>query len=241
MSKFHEEFLHQNSKNEDDLLEKCATPNGLKRILTDVGFFKRAVMTGEKQPISIWICNISKPWCKRKEKIAWGGEHPCSSYADICKYAYLRYADLPYGTPDRLTGIKHSGKLVEVYPKGINIEEVTPSYESEVPCKHGNFFVGYADMEINVVAQRTATLPINNGWEWEDFALKEYRERVIVELKPKITNVGAVIRQVKTYMEILGCRRGAVVTYSKLSRGKRELLKHESITPIQVGEGVHEL
>jgi len=70
----------------------------------------------------------------------------------------------------------------------------------------------------------------------ERYAIKK-SGTILVELKPKITDIGAVLRQVKTYREYLPDITNTVIaTFSEVSDDIRQIVKHENVT-IVVFEG----
>jgi len=74
-------------------------------------------------------------------------------------------------------------------------------YETEQIVKNGTFIIGYVDMVIDVTypdcAERT-TYNLHKS-RWETSEPGDFSFRVYVEAKPTITDVGAVMRQLKTY------------------------------------------
>ncbi|MFZ2471371.1 MAG: hypothetical protein WAW52_05440 [Methanothrix sp.] len=106
-------------------------------------------------------------------------------------------------------------------------------YETEVLCKSGNsFIIGYADLIFS----------------WEMFFSETYvlanhptnAVRYVIEAKPELTDVGAVLRQLKTYKatkeRIWEADRWkivpvymAIATYSSISDDVRAYLEHEGV------------
>lgn len=112
-------------------------------------------------------------------------------------------------------------------------------YETEVICKNGAFIVGYADLLITFTSEK-----------WLTGCLEEYKKNllyerlskhVLVEIKPELDDVGAVLRQLKTYETILGRYYGdlakVIVTYSCPDVEVFEYLAHEGIRIVVFEEG----
>ena len=78
---------------------------------------------------------------------------------------------------------------------------LTLRFESEYLVKRGNYIVGYCDL----VARRK--------WEWLEVGMNHSQfpcgiptltQAIFFEIKPRITSVGDVLRQVKTYRDCCG-------------------------------------
>lgn len=127
-------------------------------------------------------------------------------------------------------------------------------YETEVLCRNGTFIIGYADILIKVLtdvsddlekeisrrahrlitdyrvpeaeAFRSARISLNDGRADSGF-------RVLVECKPTLDDVGAVLRQLKTYESILykgyGTFKKVIATYSAPSEDVINYLSHEGV------------
>lgn len=140
------------------------------------------------------------------------------------------------------------------YCKAKNYEtsDYIEKYETEVLCKNGTFIIGYADVVFSV------TLPHKNSNEYNPLPLKY---QCIMEIKPQLTDAGAVLRQLKTYADILkiydqfyyvksqenpfaDARRGRVipgnlmiVTKTKPDDSVINYLEHEGVRVIVFDEG----
>lgn len=126
--------------------------------------------------------------------------------------------------------------------RGIEIEvheSITEKidYETEVICRSGSFIVGYADILIKYRIDNRAYGSMDG---YEVFRhLAGDRKQVLVELKPTLDDVGAVLRQLKTYESIL---RGddklekVIVTYDQQNEDLIEYLKHEGVRLIRFEE-----
>jgi hypothetical protein len=75
---------------------------------------------------------------------------------------------------------------------GAKILNIDEDYETEVICKNGNFIIGYADIVYTILLQTD----INH------YSLP-HRYQCVIEAKPEMNDVGAVVRQLKTYADIL--------------------------------------
>lgn len=139
---------------------------------------------------------------------------------------------------------KDNGPNVKSYLESIGTEiEVKESitekteYETEVICKSGSFIIGYADIFIKYNISRHAIGSLE-GLDVSQYLGSDYKH-VLVELKPQLDDIGAVLRQLKTYESILG-REGrlekVIVTYDQQSEDLIEYLKHEGVRLIRFEE-----
>lgn len=112
-------------------------------------------------------------------------------------------------------------------------------YETEVICKNGAFIIGYADILITFKSERWLVGQLD-GFERSvlDARLSKH---VLVEVKPELKDVGAVLRQLKTYETVLSHRCGeiskVVVTYSCPPVDVFEYLEHEGVRIVVFEEG----
>lgn len=105
--------------------------------------------------------------------------------------------------------------------------QIYTSFETEVICKSRNhrseFILGYADIVITVGDEENVSICSNPFVQ------------ILVEVKPELSDVGATLRQIKTYEDSL--RRAprffkAIVTYSKIDPDVVEYLDHEHVKVI---------
>jgi hypothetical protein len=110
-------------------------------------------------------------------------------------------------------------------------------YETEVICRSGSFIVGYADILIKYRIDHRATGSMD-GYEASRHLAGD-RKQVLVELKPALDDIGAVLRQLKTYESILrgdGNFEKVIVTYDQQNEDLIEYLKHEGVRLIRFEE-----
>jgi len=131
-------------------------------------------------------------------------------------------------------------------------------YETEVICKSGQFIIGYADIYIQVfedgdcsddLIEKRARRLINDFRLPEAEAYRSARRSItasstgiLVECKPSVADFGAVIRQLKTYEDILKSRGAArlfkvIATYSTPTKQVLDYLSHEDIVVVVFEEG----
>jgi len=118
--------------------------------------------------------------------------------------------------------------------------------ETEVLCKSGSFILGYADMIFHLNETYYTVHDIDcEGRQWyEDGKISEAPSQigwqtnvhVVIEVKPELKEIGSVLRQIKTYMDVLRIQHGVLVTSSILPQSKIDLLKSESVFVISVTE-----
>lgn len=119
------------------------------------------------------------------------------------------------------------------------VERVTEKidYETEVICRSGSFIVGYADILIKYRIDDRVYGNMN-GYETSQHLVGD-RKQVLVELKPALDDIGAVLRQLKTYESILrgdGKFEKVIVTYDQQNEDLIEYLKHEGVRLIRFEE-----
>lgn len=251
MSKFYEEFFKQKGSAHDQLVVKCVTAEGKKRILESLHFLERARNSLSEPPEKIWICDCMKTeWCKSLSKWAWTKQPTCSRHygppckqfdpqfeeklGDPTKYDPKKMESVPTGKIEQLNPI---GEWTKVEPL-VSVDDPVVTYEAEVICKNNNFIVGFADLLFQARTIVRMSLKLSEDWVWKDLRTKEYDERMIVDAKPELTDFGAVLRQIKTYMNVLRVPRGVVVTYSDPPAELIELLKNEAVYVVKFPKGV---
>jgi hypothetical protein len=93
---------------------------------------------------------------------------------------------------EEITRIVQEG--VSVDPHFQKTERI--DYQTEVICKSGSFIIGYADLLISFERIVTADITYKNN---NLRSTKTNTTYTLVEVKPELEDVGAVIRQLKTY------------------------------------------
>ena len=103
-------------------------------------------------------------------------------------------------------------------------------YETEVLCKNGGFIIGYADF---VVTHSFKTTISASYLEHKFKRTFTSTSRTLVEVKPKLNDVGAVLRQLKTYHNILSRNDDnlsmCIVSGEKVQPHIMKLLEHEKV------------
>jgi len=239
MKKFHDEFFKKGSAEHDELVLKCVSREGKLKIIETVK------ETFGVKTDSVWVCDCANiPHCKSQEKTAWKFEHECAECTGDCRQwkACENYDETknPFPKNKQITRITCS------CPKNVNLifKEPSVSHQSEVICKTGNgFIIGYADLFFYI-----DNLPIDadlgNGWIWNDFyttdgipTSRRPIKKILIEVKPRLKDFGSVLRQLKTYMDILRDRVerlvGVICTYSELEPAAIDLLKQEGIAVVK--------
>jgi len=255
MPKFHDEFFRKGSPEEDKLVLRCLTPAGklaiAKAVESAIGeelvppqngaaYGKRKVAVcdskntphcKEGKPTMVahhgefgergLVCAVSSPY-----STAW--EVKCEYFDKTTPYTKVSAKLLPHGqeTVDALLFVRES--------------EFKIDHETEVLCRNNGFIVGYADLVLRLSGLLKLSAKIKDDWTWKDFDTVPLGEtKIVVEVKPEIKQCLQVLRQLKTYMEMLRIHRGAIATYSALDKDTIELLKHEKIAVVKFDEFPH--
>lgn len=244
MSKFHDEFFRNGSPAHDKLMIKCLSSAGIKKIRDEIDTYSEILhIYGGKK--TVMICSTGENGEKsarnttteRSLSKSYDGETCCSSrfssYRESCKYAIEKRCQLIE------RGILPIDKEVS---KKINISEIEVSKETEVIIKNGTFIIGYADALLDLTYKGNVDFEIEPGWTWKNANEIDERVRILIEAKPKINSIGEVIRQIKTYRDIIksnDARSGrdykifsVITTYSILSEEELEYLKNEDISVV---------
>lgn len=259
MSRFHDEFFRQGSPVHDALMIKCMQKDCIHRIIDTIDLSGQVLRTAP-EVTRYWLNNRTVTICTLNsgKQVAWKGEYrnqgvdgprvtedyhgdkgyliKCSHY-EKCKHA---------------SDCTHHGKEWKKenrpYPKVVsfsyNIENLIEktSYETEVIARNGNFILGYADAVIRITSEITINAVIDPGWTWSKFESLQIETDILIEAKPKITSIGEVIRQLKTYRDSLHRVHGelgypipmlpVIVTYTKLDSPALSYLKNENISVV---------
>lgn len=241
MSKFHKEFFKQGGTEHDELILRVTS--NLRRIIkrTDLpNYIKKSVKTRErrfrdieKNP-KIWVCNCKDiKFCSKDCNVGWNKERFCTKiekdyrdklvFRDKCKY----FVSDKYNKQEEEVLKKGEWKKGRLLKRDVfQVDD----YHTEVLCKSGDFIVGYADLVAYLSFKRFYHLKIEDS-TWTNFYDKIIEDKkVIIEVKPKVKDFGAILRQIKTYMDTLKDNPyGMIVTYSDISNEMRELLKKEGV------------
>lgn len=124
-------------------------------------------------------------------------------------------------------------------------KELQIDYETEVLCQsHGyksNFIIGYADILIKLFVQRDEDparygLPAGSPCQ-----MREILAKILVECKPELTDIGSVLRQIKTYKSLLYDGRSnfhnVIASYDEPPQKVIDYLKHEGVEIVIFEEG----
>ena len=259
MSRFHDEFFRQGSPVHDALMIKCMSPGGIKKI-TDAVNLSQDILRAAGDAAryfdrSVTICDL-----KDGRKMARRGE----SVPEI-KYEFARKPD---GKTDwdrrielcsRIRSCENASECAFCrdnkpwYKKEVkfsyHVEEFLTKidYETEVLVKNGNFILGYADGVIKTTNKVALDAEIEADWVWEGFCSIQVDTDILIEAKPKITSIGEVIRQLKTYKSFLGRANAetgyripmvpVIITYSNLETDALDYLGNEGIKVVVFEEG----
>jgi hypothetical protein len=111
------------------------------------------------------------------------------------------------------------------------------NYETEIICRNGNFIIGYADLLISISQKAEVNA------EFQEFKFNEYYESAfytLVEVKPKLNDIGAAIRQLKTYHHILKMKYQnlsmVIVSGENVPENTQNFLEHEKIRVLESSE-----
>ncbi|MFA7164631.1 MAG: hypothetical protein WC124_02125 [Desulfoplanes sp.] len=173
------------------------------------------------------------------------GEKPVLEKQDVPKTAKALMGKDYNGNPVLVCDLETnlpSNVRYALEQRGIEIEvheSITEKidYETEVICRSGSFIVGYADILIKYRIDNRAHGSMD-GYEVSQHLVGD-RKQVLVELKPALEDIGAVLRQLKTYESILrgdGKFEKVIVTYDQQNVDLIEYLKHEGVRLIRFEE-----
>lgn len=250
MSRFHDEFFRQGSPAHDALMIKCLSKAGIEKILSTVDIATH-VTSAHKKPQEIVVCQLVGGRCayvgKLEDNVREGYHRGhqtvmCHKIWDgKCKYSREDQCifENSHWNPEC--------KPVQAFiPSTVEIINVDQKAETEALVKNGTFIIGYADAIIDLAYNINVSYQLDDNWRMDGGSFQP-RVRVLVEAKPKITSIGEVIRQIKTYKDIIQQVRTAsagwvsggyeilpvfpvIATYSKLQDDALEYLKNEGIT-----------
>ena len=94
----------------------------------------------------------------------------------------------------------------------VSLDRVT--YETEVPCGLDAMKPRWADLLIRVKGEASSS------------------RSILVEVKPKLDDIGEAIRQIKFYRKFINSDKCVIVTYGIVPKNVTELLKNEGIDTV---------
>lgn len=245
MSRFHKEFFGEKSIEHDELVLKCLTEAGYKKILNIVEDivcerYYPSLYKYLETPETIWICECAdQVFCQRTNRQGWKDNkkycqknYPgATNSPGRCKYL----TEPQKNEHDRYPTIKapgqvYTGRLISSEKQEVGVT----NYETEVICKNGNFIIGYADILLQITITNQLDLTITQDWIWDKYDSFTMTWGIIIEAKPVLKGFGAVLRQIKTYLETIGQQEperylGVIATYSDVSEQTREVLAKEKV------------
>lgn len=269
MSRFHDEFFRQGSPAHDALMIKCTSTKGIQKITEEIGLaasmhtFAESIAKGGVDK-TVTICHFEVG------RVAWKGINSGDSWSTTNKNApriYRNYAGVfecelkndkkcEYVEKCLLGAEDTTEKRDATLAVHLNADKTVHTYETEVIVKNGAFIIGYADAVIKSSAPCAVDAVINDEWTWKEYGKLEPQIDILIEAKPKLTSIGEVIRQLKTYRErlqrdieirwyapghytrkVMIPMRAVIVTYTKLDSDALQYLKNEGIDVVVFEEG----
>lgn len=113
------------------------------------------------------------------------------------------------------------------------LKQILHKSETEKLCKSGKFIIGFADIVFDFSLTFNENITIRKDWIWNDFKTHNHELRLVVEAKPHLESWGGPLRQIKTYMDILGPSHnptyGLISTFSKLDNDSKKILSQEKV------------
>lgn len=243
MSRFHDEFFKQNGTGHDELLLKCLSEEGLDKIKSALSIEQEAVVPSN---IDVWRCYLEGnkfEYRKNAPRLdpCWGYSLPPDPKSNriFGEYAYRkRCTHEDFCEDTKVCRFFKDGTSGETVKCALvpYVESRIVNYKSEIIIDGGRGFVlGYADLLVDFIFHRKANVYLPNGETWAAEA-SPYRTRVLIEVKPELRDVGAVLRQIKTYGRFIGGRL-AIATYTLPSESILKFLAHEGVTVIVFEKG----
>lgn len=256
MSRFHDEFFRAGSPEHDALMIKCTSEKGIDKILNSIDL-SESIQKAFQEQTQRWTKSITICHLKENKKVAWRGAyldwvreeqnvpHIRSSYIsggrkEVCDLADRKKcghsSECAFYSEGKRPYASEVGLLFEVLP-----EKISRSYETEVIVRNGNFIVGYADAVIKTSHPMRIDATIEDGWAWNNYGETAIDVDILVEAKPKLSSIGEVIRQLKTYKSLLqrvppSSGSGyhipilpVIVTYTKLDNDAVFYIQNEGI------------
>lgn len=249
MSRFHEEFFRAGSLAHDKLMIECTSEPSLQKIMESIDIephiLKLISLVTRYYDRTVTICPLTNG-----TKTAWRGEYQYYNQENLAPHIHESFEKIG-GKYQNLRKCSLSDKCEhknfcclinkkEPYSKDLvfkpNKWETRKEFETEVIARNGTFIIGYADAIIKTTHSGTIDATIEEDWIWKDFTSYSVDVDILIEAKPKLTSIGEVIRQLKTYKSIL--KRSieysipmipVIVTYSQLEKDAITYLKNEDI------------
>lgn len=241
MSRFHDEFFRQGSPAHDALMIKCLSKGGIEKICSQLNVLGEWEDSLKKTEVDIVICELNdgRQSARNGSVESLIKQVPYSSEI-YCTKAYSTYDRERCPNADVCIFRKDETKMPTgrtILPRLTFNTEITK--ETEVLMKSGNFIIGYADAVIDVKCVASLSLKITDTWKWENATTRDKHIKILIEAKPKLSSIGEVIRQLKTYSDCIN-RSGMVkwdtrlviATYSKLGEDSLEYLANEGISVV---------
>lgn len=244
MSRFHEEFFKNGSPEHDKLMIRCLSSAGVKKVCDEIDTYSEILRVyGNKE--TVMLCSIGNNGERSAHNTT--TEQCISKSYDDKMHCRLRFSDYreacEYARERRCQLIENGALPIDKeVSKKISISEIEISKETEVIIKNGSFILGYADALINLVYKGSVDFEIEPKWTWKNAQEINRKIRILIEAKPKVTSIGEVIRQLKTYRDIIEANDrhsgegnriySVIVTYSVLNEDELEYLKNENISVV---------
>ncbi len=240
MARFHDEFFKQKGTEHDEMICTIVSDAGLKWVANSLKSFdindtlNRTIKLAECGEIGQYIAygdlKVEGDYYKtvQCEYCANCGSNSCGFNNDgTLAYHYSRKE-----TP-------HDIRLLTVTCP-YKIQSVSCSFETEVICKNRDFIIGYADLVIS--DERTFKGTIVSKYEKGNTLTYTHIEynNYLIDAKPTLEDMGAVLRQIKTYRAILNnvyrFKGVAIVTKSEVKNGTRKLAANEGVKILNYAE-----
>lgn len=244
MSRFHDEFFRAGSPEHDALMIKCLSKKGIDKICAEIDTFSE-IKNQYDEPAKVMICNlVGDKRCVRfgsvEESIKSGykGKLECNlKYSSYYENMQCRhYENCQFSK----TGLLPVDMIVSPH---FEVQNIEISKETEVIVRNGAFIIGYADAVIELVYKGSVNYQIDGKWTWKAFDIDK-KVKILIEAKPKLTSIGEVIRQLKTYKQIIEhCSSYVykiypiIVTYTKLDEDAIDYLRNEDISVVVFEHG----
>ena len=182
MVKFNKTPFNQVDSKHDELMLKTISDEGIDTIIKTIGFLDRAVPSDDVGPCKIQCIKNSCGMC----------------------FGRLNTFGINCSIDERGRINPASGKYIPVKTTyfGSIDKEYKTEYETEVLCMPNSSISGYVDALIRPYIYRDYIASCE-GMSSPIPVPTLYLEDVIVEVKPEIKDAGAVLRQLKTYKELL--------------------------------------
>jgi hypothetical protein len=180
--KFNKTPFNQVDSKHDELMLKTISDEGIDIVIKTIGFLDRAVPSG-----NVGMCR--RDCIKKVNGMCFGRLNTFGVNCSIDKHGYVNY-------------IKGKYEPVETTYIGNLDDEYGFDFETEMLCTPKSSVIGYVDVLIQPYIGRNYKASIK-GMLDNIPVPNMYSEDIIVEVKPEIKDAGAILRQLKTYRELL--------------------------------------